>query len=1009
MEPEDVLKYVYRNYRGHWKGTCGLNVGTFGPLLLTKHGKPLLPPLNSVEYNRVTSPKTTPGRVVEALRNEHTRRSVANALRCPDLFLCRTAGAIDAAMHKVAVLPRREPQPNTTSDCLVAPESLPDSEMALHPREKKAIEYLQGLITGGSSGVVYWPDAPTVGPSFIAYALAGTFLPKAGVGPVYLLRPYAGLMEATDWVEFNESTQPYEQGLAELCRVLEFTELRPSAERILRALKKRRAVLIVVNAGSVPARSSSETHTIVELIEEACKSDQKKQGPASIVLIGKPQGAVSSRATLARETRSLLAFGKSTDERNEITDERSEFFKVQWHRFRDLRSDHVADDLGARLKRVRQYYSADTGSAMWPCNIRMLAFLASNYGTFSYFDPTAGWHRLAGMSLAELPIDIRLHLEEVTAQARNAPEGMPAHTRRAVRWCSTALYWLTEDAAIDLGKLTSSPVSLEKFKDAVQKVPNLVEVTNEQGSQREIFKADLALRAVVQDQWANEDPLQRARAHHLIAQRLYNARDNKELLSVEFPVQPHWGRSRMHFLVETLRHLIRTCERTPRPRRDQGAKAPFMGSQFFPAAPSETWRGCDPYEVINFCFGDIFWQMLNGNSRVNTIHNRKLARQHGAYQLTGELLQLMSEDGKLGKPHWALHKEHVQRYLREVAYAQLDFGDLSNAERSFRALIEQAEATGAAGVETLEYRLDLVVVLTAQEDLDAAQECLEEVSSAVGAMPKQEEGNYDAKHQRQTLRNRLEAREAQLRYLRGDLHGALAIYNRLQEGPPGLIVRDVAHGYIATLGAIGSQEELKQAMSICVSNLFTNSSRGMHHEALGFRVALGHLFRRLGMADVAEATLDRVFHDVLQYGCSERTYLALLLESGRTVSMQPRRDERAYAAYLRPCFDRAVTRGFVRTARTAQRHAIACLERLLTLPCDKRTVEDLQEALTGRGSYQSPVRAIATDPQYSFSADLLDQWVERLQNRAALQQELADLRELLAPSIADPATIGWAM
>lgn len=630
MEPEDILKYVYRNYRGHWRGTCGLTAGTFSTLLFTGHGKPFLPVLTGVQYYRITNHKTTtPYRVVEALRNEYTRRSIAQALRCPELFSCRTAGAIDAAMNKVVVPPGSEARLTRPSDCLLVPESLPDSDMALHPREKKAIEYLQGLITGGSSGVVHWADPPTVGPSFIAYALAGTFLPKADVGPVYLLRPYAGLMEATDWVEFSTSGRPYEQGLAELCRILEFTEPRPSAERILQALRKRRAVLIVMNAASVPARSLTETNTIVELIEEASKGGDKKGGPAPIVLMGKPQGTVSSKATLARETRAYLAFSKATDERHETVDERSDFFEVQWHRFRELRSDHVSDDLGARLKRVRQYYSADTDSAMWPCNIRMLAFLASNYGTFSYFDPTAGWHRLAGMSLGELPIDIRLHLEEVTAQARNAPEGMQAPSLRAVRWCSTALYWLTEDAATELGKLTPSPMPLDRFKAAVQRVPNLVEVTNEQGSQREIFKADLALRAVIQDQWAKEDPLQRARAHHQIAQRLYEARDNKELLSVEFPVQPHWGRSRMHFLVETLRHLIRTCDRTPRPSRARGAKAPFMGGDFFPAAPTDAWQGCDPYEVINFCFGNIFWQLLNGNSsRVSNVHNRKLARQH---------------------------------------------------------------------------------------------------------------------------------------------------------------------------------------------------------------------------------------------------------------------------------------------------------------------------------------------------------------------------------------------
>ncbi|WP_213233589.1 hypothetical protein [Caballeronia sp. NK8] len=609
--------------------------------------------------------------------------------------------------------------------------------------------------------------------------------------------------------------------------------------------------------------------------------------------------------------------------------------------------------------------------------------------TFSYFDPTAGWNHLAALPPERLPDDIRMYLEDARFQALTVPSGKRQPVLRALRWCSTALYWLSDDAVAQLGKMAPR-TTVEGFRHSIEKVPHLVQLDSQSQGRRSLYRMDLALRAVLQDQWAKQDPFGRACVHHQIAWRLYHLRDNKEMLTAEFPIEPHWGRSRMQFLAESIRHLMRACGNSNSPRNRSEPDEPYITGEF-PSAPNDTLLGCDPVEVVNFCFGKIFWQELNGNSRSGTIHNRKLSRQHGAYQLTGELLQLMSQDNRLGEPHWALSPEHVPRYLREVGYAQLDLGDLPGATRNFERLIELTSQRGSGPLERFDYELDLIVVLAARNELDAAKARLDSIKTALSSLMPVGEANFDARRARLNLETRVGARQAQLRYLGGDIQGAREIYQHMESQRGPALVRDVAHTYIATLGATKEESDLRLAMSICIRNLFENTSHGLHHEALGFRVALGHLFRRLRMADAAEATLDQVYHDILQYGCSERTFLAFLLEAGRTVAEQERY-ARAYAAYLRPCFDRAQSRGYVRVAEAARRHSRDCLSRLrATLLEDPDAGEALHEQLLGRGHYLSIHTPAAIDPLYAYDIDSSERWGPRLTTLAGLGLELEGL------------------
>lgn len=92
---------------------------------------------------------------------------------------------------------------------------------------------------------------------------------------------------------------------------------------------------------------------------------------------------------------------------------------------------------------------------------------------------------------------------------------------------------------------------------------------------------------------------------------------------------------------------------------------------------------------------------------------------------------------------------------------------------------------------------------------------------------------------------------------------------------------------------------------------------------------LARLFRQRGELPVAEQLLDDIQRDILLYGCSERTYLDMLYEAGRTLCAM-NKHIRAYASYLRPLLVRSKSRGFSRFVELATRHSEVVVELVKT-------------------------------------------------------------------------------
>jgi|CXWL01.1.fsa_nt_gi tetratricopeptide (TPR) repeat protein len=1001
MEPDLIIKYVNKQYPDFWSLERSINCAVFEALL-----EPWLNKLSDSDYHRLRNPiKRSPKALLDALAHPQALAAIESALACPGLFACRNEGDVDALMATLVCGSAPRPEAIALDDSLIIPSGHSLEEIPLSAGEAEMAAMVSAFILrqAARQHLACWSDPPAVGASLLAYVVAGRDLCRGAGITAYLAQPFSNACATyLHGSDAGLGEVPFDRALRALARKLGLPEY-VSPQALLDKLLETNSILFVLHGDCLQPPIRGRTSAMHRLLMEAKSRTTHRQSKCiPIMLVGTP----GDEKIAGRTTRFNEQAGRAIQFGPEASQSRSEFFDRQWRRYCELRGMRLNAEAGSsRLKRVRHYFSTDAGTDAWPATLRLNAFFASNFRTFGYFDPTAGWTRMTGMVVDELPIDVRLHLGEVVNRLRTVDEDRKRWaTLRAIRWCSTAVYWLTTEAAQELGRRLIPRTELSTFHAAVENEEGLVEIVhkdeerhvytagNEEGhvdtvqddKERYVYKMGLAARAAIQDRWMRKDPGGRANAHHRIALRLHRSRDDKEMLGVEFPIEPHWGRSRLHFLVECIRHLVRTCDQSP--QSDSPTMCPQEGREAFPKPPPANAKGCDPYEVINFCFGQLYWRELNGNGRSKHHTTRKLALQHGAYHLTAELLQLMSDDQRLGRPHWALNEIYVARYLREVGFSQLDLGDLKGAKVTFENLIARARADAQAPLDVIDYQLDLTVVLASMDDLSGAESTLADARAQFESVLASDR-HGDARLAQQ-IQTRIRARQAHLAYLSGSYEESLAHCRHIEENTPAALVRDVAHTYISTLEALGDRRSQELAIKVCVRQLFENTSRGLHHEALGFRVALGHGFRKLELFDAAEAALDGAYEDILEYGCAERTYLSMLLEAGRVLQHQGR-FVRAYAAYLRPCLDRAQQRGYARTAQHARTHASECLERLIeTVPQEGWSRAQIEAQLEGRGDYLQIRRSKRIDPRYSYEPIALERWLPRLQDRAALAQEM---------------------
>ena len=458
---------------------------------------------------------------------------------------------------------------------------------------------------------------------------------------------------------------------------------------------------------------------------------------------------------------------------------------------------------------------------------------------------------------------------------------------------------------------------------------------------------------------------------------------------MDFPLADHWGDTGLFFVAEAIRHLVRSIGIS-----EKASKHNEQGHVriAFPDEPAPGTTGCDPNQTIDYCYKELYCRLLN---EPDGLSDRALTKKAGAYHLAVELLQLMSHNGKIGDPHPALSTVYHRDFKRHCAFALVDIGRLEKAYDIFEALAE-VETKSATFASKIDDRINLAMVKTVLGDYEAAEgtvnECIQELNSYLADTEIQDVERRSIKQ----LVRRIHMRVAHLKYLDGEPEETLSILSGLTRGNavsastpavPRIFDRngqeltplqrtrfepEVTQLLIAANASSPTTYGNQEAFSVCLPNFLEASSKGLQHDAMGYKISLAHLLRKEKHLHRAELFLDSVNRDLLRFGSSERTYLAFLIEAGRLL-LDTNRPVRAYASYLQTGLIRANSRSYFRELQTLKSLVEQAFHDMLGLKnskdqdawseyidaelADQRIQNQYEEESLGSGNARDPVFA----------------------------------------------------
>ncbi|MFO3798013.1 MAG: hypothetical protein ACK8QZ_12170, partial [Anaerolineales bacterium] len=325
-----------------------------------------------------------------------------------------------------------------------------------------------------------------------------------------------------------------------------------------------------------------------------------------------------------------------------------------------------------------------------------------------------------------------------------------------------------------------------------------------------------------------------------MAERLWKLQDDKDLLAKEFPYLPHWGRSRIFILGECIRHLMASIRDVSTGKYEV---AEIFYRDFFPSPPTGELLGCDPNEVVNFCYARVFQREINANrafspGRTALQTGRALAKRHGAFEYAAELLQLIGGRGPFGTQNEYLMPAYTVSYMRECAFACLDIGELSQANEIFSALSKRS-VEGEYAVSEDELNLSLVAT-----ELNEIERALALVASAKEARSRLKSIELTDATKDDTFSRRIATREAHIAAVTGYPQEVIRLSRDVfsREPDPQRWDAELLQNYIRSLANI--EDSRSEGLKDCLAATFRASGAGFQHEALGYRVLLGRIYRQ---------------------------------------------------------------------------------------------------------------------------------------------------------------------
>lgn len=770
-------------------------------------------------------------------------------------------------------------------------KQLGDDPFALCQNEQRAIDHLANALLTSTSGLLSWSASHALGWSFLVRCLAQHGQTAEKYNRIMVIK--------------TNDELPFHNQLMSLARDLQVPMGPDLFDLLLSTLRRERILLVLPGMDRVEAGQVSE---FLKAFLVAARKVSKMAG-ANVLAVGKldfwdklnikiRNKKIAKPDDVGDEVERVLAMDPA---------ERFHFFSQQYARFCTERGVKPSVGLGgSRLKRADWHYRRIIERKVWPINLRLRAFFASNFDNHAYFDPTAGFLELAGAM--PLPEDIALFHDDMVEQQPNEPR-----TLSALRLVSTTKHWLSQHMLLAL-------TNAKKARSIETEMSKLAPSIQVRSRPLPRYVAGIGLKAVVQDEWRKDEPAERALVHWKVADQLWRLQDNKGRLAEEFPYQPHWGRSRIFFISECLRHLIRSCETNAIWECSEEITPSVIS---FPQSPRETGSTAYARHVVNFCFQVIYRQLLNDEAPDREIGASKLIRQHGA-SVAMELLQLMSAPCwsaqgvytgiEFGRPHPALNKDLRVPFTRECGLAAWHVGDLRRSALCFEEMMASHDPlTNAEGA------LHLVRVRFDEDRIADAKSLLARAATLLDANSQNTSGR---------LQKLLQEQQGLFAHIDGKHQVAITHLGR-QYTKGQLKDPELVHALARSVDAVPTPYRraigIPDALTVATRLAFEVLAEGLQQDGLGHKITLAKVLRKHSKLEASEAVLDIVHSGAVAYGCSEQVYLAFLLEAGRVME-ELAKPIRAFSCYLLPCAERSHALGFNRIRNASVRFASRLLD-----------------------------------------------------------------------------------
>ena len=1012
-------------------------------------------------------------------------------LRCKTADELETSLAADMSCHRSKTAYRSGERVviyDTGDDCV--PRRFPVST------EQRACEELERMIAGSDFPVIGWKHRFD----------AGAGIP---LDDLHRQTEIATRYRKVAHIWPGCLNNPFQEEMLELCTRLRQGQKPVHSTRALLNLLREHCVLLVVHLPEfldfVPANANA--NVLRRLLELPCDTDA-----ATLFPPGHPPVAFLSST---RYTFDLVSIGKSTRDRYDremrsatgridetlaiAAEERLIEMNMIRSRLVEEMGSPSVEDTGLLMSRVDTMDDGTAACESAPVHMKIRAIAAAREDArHGFLDPSGGFERLVGNDFNRHPDLCTFHREvslyvDYLRERERISAGAPPKLD-LLQCTSASLHWLSEDSLLYLhhcGEIEDADC------DHILNMSASIHVDSgrTEGKRTRKFYCSLGAKATVQEIWQRVAPERRRRVHYKIARYLLESQNDKSRLPNEFPFEPHWGRSRIYFLGESIRHLIRSCDDVAVPRkaalRENMASVPRTEGD---SCPLPEWidkqASVDPATMIHYCYEFLFRQELNGERRQDG--KRNLSRRHGAFKYAVELLTLMSDGQRIGRPHPCLHPRFHYDFRRECGLALLDVGSLHEARRCFAEMAEAARRNAAASEEAAEVDDAIMLEVDAlllgalvyftEGDANAATDNVAQADALLwdryaqrvpARSGERDEPNRSARKEFGNKLRQIRLREAQACYFRGEYKAVVdciqalevrpltdeivflrdaelqAIMNRNFPGfeidaPDGRIERhgaseshalrprrsqintETLHFKIAALRRLADQETdaerrreaLQEPLRLCMDGLLRASGEGMHHNAIGLRIALAAVNRDLGQFDLAERIMDQAHLDLLRFGGSERTFLAFLGEASRLLHVQGRLLH-GYATYLHPLIQRAHAKNFGREHQKALAHAEMVLSSLLEMARAAEREPDADAGLEWRQKridalfqhsrlqqHTMPRRNrsdIVAGPFFAYSISRSRDRMRQLATVDGIEKELARVQEQCALKAAHPA------